>query len=42
MFKDLANMVCGEMLFMNNFNTAILEQQIQLAIVMIGSNPFFG
>lgn len=42
MFKDLMNMVAGEMLFANNFNTMLLEQQIQLAIVMIGSNPFWG
>lgn len=41
MFKDLMNVVAGEMLFTNNFNTAMLEQQLQLTIIMIGSNPFF-
>jgi len=42
MFKDLMNVVAGEMLYTMGFNTAMFEQQIQLAIVMIGSNPFFG
>lgn len=42
MFKDLLNAVAGEMLFTANFDVDYLTQQIQLMIVMIGSNPFFG
>ena len=42
MFKDFMNVVVGEMLYIHGFNTDRLEQQLQLMIVMIGSNPFFG
>lgn len=42
MLKDLMNAVAGEMLYMHGFTTVFLEQQVQLMIVMIGSNPFFG
>jgi len=41
MFKDLLNLIAGDMFYSNGYNPAILEQQIQLAIIMIGSNPFF-
>jgi len=42
MFKELANMIAGEMLFSMNFDTEYFTQQIQLMIIMVGSNPFFG
>ena len=42
MFKDLMNVVAGEMLYMHGFTTVMLEQQVQFMICMIGSNPFFG
>lgn len=42
MFKDLMNAVAGEMLYRHSFTTVMLEQQFQLMIVMIVSNPFFG
>jgi len=41
MFKDLLNAVAGEMLFTMNYDIEYFMQQIQLMIVMIGSNPFW-
>lgn len=39
-FKSIMNFLAGE-IFMNGGPDLFL-QQMQLAIIMIGSNPFFG
>jgi len=41
MFKDIMNLVAGEIFEKANFNTAYLEQQMMTTIVLIGSNPWF-
>jgi len=40
MFKDIFNLMAGEMFFRGGPDWFL--QQLQVAIIMIGSNPFIG
>lgn len=41
-FKGLMNLMADELFRQSGYNIDAVINNIQLAIVMIGSNPFFG
>ena len=41
-FKDILNLIAGELLAGNGYAPDVFASQIQLMICMIGSNPFIG